>query len=111
MNTLVENVMVSLEYMAGLLDGEGSVGYWSDGKNKPRRFVMQIRMTAKDLIAEVRETFGGSIGYEPQSNPNHNDTWVWRLKGKRALALFDALEPSLRVKKRVAPDQGPSIRL
>jgi hypothetical protein len=39
-----------LAYWAGIVDGEGSVGYHSHGLDAPKHFVIEVKMSTRHLI-------------------------------------------------------------
>ena len=88
---------MELAYLAGLVDGEGSVGWFSKGKGY-KCFCIEIKMTTQSLIMDLQKQFGGYIQYRPSTNPDWKDQWRWRVQGSSALILYEQIKPFLRVK-------------
>ena len=81
-----------------MVDGEGSVGYFSCGVNRNHRFVIEIKMTCEPIIDWLQETYGGYKQYRQSTNPNHKDQWRWRVQGNKAIELYEELKPLLKLK-------------
>src|SRR5712671_4828910 len=92
---------VLLAYLAGIFDGEGSVGFYSGGKGRISRtyvFTMEVKMTYKPIIDLFYETFGGSVGFRKKYKSHYKDQWRWRVVGPKARDTFMQLKPYLRLK-------------
>jgi hypothetical protein len=84
-----------IAYLAGIIDGEGSVGTF--GKKKPI-FTIEVKMTAEPIIDLLLNTFGGTKVFRPREKAHYKDQWRWRVKGKRAETVYQTLFPFLRLK-------------
>lgn len=51
--------MISTEYVAGLFDGEGSVGIYPFGKWKSLQLRCQIALCNEDVVGQLKEKYGG----------------------------------------------------
>ena len=77
-----------LAYLAGLIDGEGSVSLTrSNGGSKHqytyRSARIAIRMTHKETVEWVHVLFGGNKYYESQEKtPNRKPTHLWICNGR-----------------------------
>lgn len=91
-----------LAYLAGIIDGEGSVGFAHRGPASGCRrfFYIQVVMTDKPIMDLFVETFGGKLhqrnlvgrlGTKPQ--------WAWQARGNPAWDIYYQLEPYLRLKR------------
>jgi hypothetical protein len=89
--------MDNLSYLADIIDGEGCVGYHSNG-NGGTRFVIEVKMTCERIIDWLKETYGGAKCFKPSTNPRWKNQWRWRIQGKAALALHKELQPLLKLK-------------
>ena len=89
-----------LEYLAGIIDGEGHICR-SKSKNGQGRSYMRSRIivtnTSKPLMDAITAAFGGFY-YMRKPRPNHLDCYVWALEGKKAEALGRRLKRYLIVK-------------
>jgi hypothetical protein len=89
----------NLSYFAGLLDGEGSVGFFSHGKGRPLRFVLEITMTSPNVIQWLYDNFGGSIMEKPPRKEGYKPAWRWYMYGDKAIELYRLVNPLLLVKQ------------
>jgi len=89
-------------YLAGLIDGEGYLGF-TVNKSNPERIhyqpVMKIAMTDKKIIEWLRNSFGGSFFIREPQKPNHKVSYWWDVSGKNLKAILTKVYPYLRVKK------------
>ena len=96
---------LSLEYVAGFIDGEGCIctgrtGTRSaDGKRLLVPRVM-IANTDRRVLDLIRSQFGGTIQTvrRPASKPNWKPGYAWRLANSAALDLLERVRPFLIVK-------------
>jgi hypothetical protein len=84
-----------LAYLAGLVDGEGNI----DAQVKQRQTGVALRISNSNraVLEWVKQKFGGKI-YRKQEKCYKHKHWVWILGGKKALPLFKALQPLLKIK-------------
>lgn len=87
----------NLSYLAGLIDGEGSVGFFSSGKNS-KRFSIEIKMTDENVIDWLVDTFGGYKQFRPSTNPKWKNQWRWRIQNNKAKSLYENVSQLLKIK-------------
>ncbi len=93
--------MVSLEYLAGFFDGEGSITVCG-GKTKYSLRVICANMV-KEAVEPFHEKFGGGMYLiKHKNNPNWKDCWRWQCNSRQAEVCIRAMLPHLRVKRRAA---------
>ena len=89
--------MISNEYAAGFLDGEGCINVSSTRNNKFIRVL--IVNTNKSVLEFFQEKWGGDI----QENKKHKENWkisyTWRVQHKNCLNFLNDVYPFLIVKK------------
>lgn len=95
---------VRLAYIAGIIDGEGTVGHFGNGRGTNKRFLVEVNMTCKPIIDLLQETFGGSVVMRPRQQPHWQDQWRWRVVSAEARAVYRQLEPFLILKKNRLED-------
>lgn len=101
---------LSLQYIAGLIDGEGTLvinkHQYKSHPNRNLRYVPNIRINMVDLkpLRLIREQFGGSIYHNKISrkNPNWRDTFMWNVTSSTAIRFLNAIYPYLIIKKKQA---------
>ena len=97
--------VISAEYVAGFLDGEGSVSLNITGKKPSNRqqvsFPVKCSNTDEKIIRDLREQYGGSVS-AGRPLPKHQPFWVWTIQGAAAAALLREIRPFMRIKHRQA---------
>jgi len=91
----------SLEYLAGLFDGEGSI-FITSTTNKYGKHHLYLRVginiTNKYIPTLYHNRFGGNIGTIP-SRGNRKIQWYWRVSGEDADNFIKTIQPYLLIKK------------
>ena len=97
--------MLSLEYLAGLVDGEGHVALRSSNKGKYKKYYpsIQVTNTYKPIIELLQAQYGGGIRhYVHKNHPHWKDKYDWVANGDTARQLLTQLIPFLVIKKEAA---------
>jgi hypothetical protein len=91
-------------YLAGLIDGEGSLYVGAVGPKRDRTCypLFAIGMTDQGVIEWVAEKFNVTISYVLKNGGRNKPQFFVRLSGKRVQILCRRLAPFLRVKARQA---------
>lgn len=78
-------------YMAGLLDGEGTIGIArSDTKGRFRAPYISISSTTPEIIQWLKETYGGHVSIQKTYQDHHKQAWSWKLRNLSD--LYDLLD-------------------
>ena len=101
---------INLSYMAGIVDGEGSIfiaRYKAKRLLSRLKYRYQLKMcvvnTSKNLIVELHELFGGSTYLcHKRKITNHQLCWQWYNHGHETVKILKLLYPYLRLKKKQA---------
>lgn len=94
---------IELAYVAGLLDGEGSVAIYTNGRPRNRSISppwlldVSIGNTSLPLMDWLKETFGGSIQPHKASLGN-KPMYYWVLHSRAAHAFLIEVMPYMRIK-------------
>lgn len=88
-----------IAYLAGLLDGEGSIMLTKQGPRRCRRPQLSIGMTNRNVIEAVKASYGGFIQVRP-ATPARQAMFTWNLKGTPALDLLAEIRPRLVIERR-----------
>ena len=95
-----------LAYLAGIIDGEGSVMIKRHRVDSKRGFRFELAVsvtnTALWLLELLKLNFGGRIDRQKQKKPIHKPCWIWRIDGPSAESCLKALLPFLQLKKAQA---------
>lgn len=95
-NALIVKVMND-SYFAGLFDGEGTLRI---SFNKQQyQLLISLGMTDPRPPQALRTRFGGWMEHRPNAGTGWKPVFIWRGSSKTALALLDAVEDELVVKR------------
>ena len=92
---------IKLAYFAGLMDGEGNIGIYPQGKSKRLRPCVKLNMTDKETVVAVAEFFGGNVSSKKVANGN-KPQWHWSVTYKKASKIIRLLRPYLITKAAAA---------
>jgi len=84
-------------YVAGLIDGEGTITLSREHRNENRRLVVSIASTERCLLQFVAECTGcGKITNKCRASERHTPSFAYRLTDRQALDLLRQVQPYLR---------------
>lgn len=88
---------VDAAYIAGLIDGEGTITLTRKHRNENRQLSISISSTEKDLLEFVLSTAGvGKITNKSTAQAHHTPSFVYAIYNRQALDLLEQLFPYLR---------------
>jgi hypothetical protein len=80
-------------FLAGVCEGEGSFGYWKEGKNR-RRIRLVVTMSDEDIIMRFKDFFNcGSITKVGPRQEHYKQCWTWSVGGLDALRVLEQMVP------------------
>lgn len=99
--------MLSLEYLAGYFDGEGTVGIYKVRSGKGEGFALHVIIanTYLPILVEIQEQFGGKIFASEHTSPQgyaRRTMHHLRFTGASARNFLGQIYPHLREKKEQA---------
>ena len=84
-------------YIAGLIDGEGTVTLTRKHKNENRQLCVSISSTERNLLEFVLDATGtGKITTKKTTRYNHSPSFTYAVYNRQALALLDQVRPHLK---------------
>ncbi len=84
-------------YIAGLIDGEGTITLTRVHRNENRRLVVSISNNELALLQFVREVVGGGrITRKRTYNPRHAPSFTYQISSRQALELLRQTAPLLK---------------
>lgn len=87
-------------YIAGLIDGEGTVTLTRLHRNEHRRLVVSISNTDRSLLGFVLRAFGmGRITSKRTYCERHAPSYAWQVSSRQALEVLLEVYPYLRTYK------------
>jgi hypothetical protein len=88
-------------YIAGLIDGEGTITLTRLHANENRRLVVSIANTELQLLQFVIDQFGaGKITRKKTTSDRHTPSYCYAVSSRQALSLLRQIVPHLRSYKR-----------
>ena len=93
--------MVELEkaYLAGIVDGEGTVTLMKHHKNETPLPFVSIANNNLKLLQWIKHRCGGLIASKKKYKPQHNDSFAWSVRHDRALRFLKEIVKYLIIKK------------
>jgi hypothetical protein len=92
---------VSAAYIAGIIDGEGTVTLSRLHANENRRLVVSIANTEIELLRFVHEEVGaGKVTRKRTTSVRHTPSFCYAVTSRQALELLRQVAPYLRSYKR-----------
>ena len=103
----------SLAYMAGIVDGEGSITILRSTQKNPRTGkiyncqvpIICVANTSKDLMEWIKDKFGGhywKVKRARDENPRWKPTYEWACSCRQAACVAKMILPFLVIKKQQA---------
>jgi hypothetical protein len=89
-------------YIAGIIDGEGSITLTRIHKNEHRRPCITIASTDMELLTYIQSLTGGNINNKKNYNPDkHQDSYTLNInKKKDVFFTLQHVSPFLRINKK-----------
>lgn len=92
---------VKLSYLAGIIDGEGTIGIFKH--KQAYRITLKVANTSEQLIIYLHENFGGNkMGPYNDKKENHKDMFEWHCTSRKAIEIIEKVKPYLIVKNTQA---------
>jgi len=93
---------VEKAYVAGIVDGEGTVTLMQHHKNETPTPCVSVANNNLELLKWLRLRFGGTIVSKKKRLPYHNDSYAWSVRQDRAIRFLDGIKQYLIVKRSQA---------
>ncbi len=88
-------------YIAGLIDGEGTVTLSRRHRNENRQLCVTISSTERPMLEHVLEVVGvGKITNKATVSKKHAPSFTYSISNRQALHLLEIVSPWLRSYKR-----------
>jgi hypothetical protein len=92
---------IQAAYIAGLIDGEGTVTLTRKHKNENRQLCVSISSTERNLLEHVLQVTGmGKITGKKTSKSHHSPSFTYAVYNRQALSLLAHTLPYLKSYKR-----------
>ena len=93
---------VEKAYLAGIIDGEGTVTLMKHHKNETPLPFIGIANNNLELLRWIKAKVGGNICSKKKRLSHHADSFVLNIKQDRALRVLNEIKKFLIVKRRQA---------
>lgn len=95
--------MISSEYAAGFVDGEGSITIAARADSRYAALCVTVANTYHAVLVDLCERWGGSVHDDStRKRFGHRQIWFWRIDAAKAERFLRDVAPFLRVKRRQA---------
>lgn len=84
-------------YIAGLIDGEGTITLTREHKNEKRRLVVSISSTERSLLEFTQHAVGtGQITNKRTYDDKHTPSYTYKITSRQALDLLSQIQPYMQ---------------
>ena len=87
-------------YIAGIIDGQGSICLTKQHSNEFRSPSIQVSSTTYEILQYLKNKIGGSISIKTKNHANYKDSWVWQIKTNLTLELLEQIQDYLLVPEK-----------
>ena len=92
---------INAAYIAGIIDGEGTITLTSKHKNANRQLAITISNTEMPLLEFIIETIqAGKITHKKTYKKNHTPSMTYAISNRQALDLLSQISPYLKTYKK-----------
>ena len=92
-------------YIAGIIDGEGSICLTKHHANEFRSPDISVTSTTYEILDYLKNKIGGIISSQKTKKETYKQSWVWHLKTNSALELLEQIQDYLLVPQKKARAQ------
>jgi hypothetical protein len=86
-------------YIAGIVDGEGTVTLALHHKNETPGPYVSVANNNLELLEWIRSKADGCITKKRKNKPHHHDSYTWYVRHDRALRFLNEIKKYLIIKK------------
>jgi len=86
-------------YLAGIIDGEGTVTLMKHHKNETPCPSVSVANNNLELLKWIKSVFGGVISSKKKRLPHHNESYAWAIMQDRAIRFLNEIKQYLIIKK------------
>lgn len=93
---------VEKAYLAGIVDGEGTVTLIKHHQNETPMPTVSVANNNLQLLEWIKSKVGGIIVSKKKRLTHHNDSFAWSVRQDRAIRFLNEIKQYLIVKKQQA---------
>jgi hypothetical protein len=91
---------IQAAYVAGIIDGEGTITLTRLSRRQNRRVVVSVSSTELSLLLYLRSVIGmGRLTTKVRARQHHSQSFTYTLSSRQALGLLKQVVPHLRTYK------------
>lgn len=87
-------------YIAGIIDGEGSICLTKHHQNEFRSPEIEVTSTTYEILQFLKDKVGGTISKKTQNHEIWKDSWVWKVRVNAALELLEQIQDYLLIPQK-----------
>lgn len=88
-----------IAYLAGIIDGEGSIGFYVGRRTPGGNLTVQVTSTCLELLEWICSESGGSVVNQPRwQSLGSKPCYSWAASGERAAIILASVLPYLIIK-------------
>lgn len=92
---------LNLGYVAGIIDGEGSIMLIKkDSASKYRTPMVTVSSTTRELLEYLKFHFGGCILTKNEKRENYKESFTWKIEYDKALECCELIQPYILVPEK-----------
>jgi hypothetical protein len=91
---------ITCAYLAGILDGEGSIMLYKTHQNTHPAPVVSVTTTDRELADWLKDNFGGQIVNQKIYQAHHKQAWVWKVTNQKALAVLLLARAYMKIERK-----------
>lgn len=89
---------VEKSYLAGIIDGEGTVTLTKHHKNETPSPSVSVANNNLKLLRWIKVRTGGTIVSKKKRKEHHRDSYAWTIKQNKAIRLLEEIKDFLIIK-------------
>jgi len=89
-------------YIAGIVDGEGSIGLWRHHKNETHTPNVTVANNSLPLLQWIQSKAGGGITSKKKRQAHHGDSYAWSVRQDRAISFLNEIKGYLIIERQQA---------
>lgn len=94
--------IVDKAYIAGIIDGEGSICLSKDNASNQFRYPnIQVSSTTYEILQYLKDKIGGSISKRTETNEKYKQSWKWQIKTNLTIELLEQIVEYLLVPEKI----------
>jgi hypothetical protein len=90
---------VEKSYLAGIVDGEGTIGLWRHHKNETQTPNVTVANNSLELLEWIKARVGGTIISKKKRLAHHSDSYAWSIRQNRAIEFLNDIKEYLIIKR------------